>query len=301
MKMNSPGGLLEKRPIYSEVEVTELVSAKKRASWLASHQEKAVINLLIDECAEDLNIKEIVLKLLEKFEVIGVDRFSHSMIHCMEYFSQFIADDNRSTVIFGFCEKSAPDGSSIPLNLMRRLGLFANVKSKIVNIEYSDKALNIPKIIDVKRSILNVYKKTPSGIVVLDDFIGSGTKVYGYLRAIRALYPEASLALYSMISMKSGFDFLRGKQRELGYVFGCGYVPDSNSLPIISGAESVRMIDFERSILRVSDEYVGGYKNSQATCVIAGHAISNNVYPLFWWNKNKFRAKNRPTLFSRKK
>lgn len=291
---------------FNKKQVDVLVETKRVAAWISSSQQKAVLQLLEVECHDNPVLKEVIIKLLKWVEMFRPDKYRADMCSALECLICKLGfeDAKPNTEIIGIIEGYQSDGCAIPFSLIRNTGLYKNVSPSFVNVEKVRLAKGLSKVEKKKILIDNIASSIESrcskdlkNLILVDDFVGTGNKVLRYVEAIQQVYPNVNLAVLSLMSLESGAQTLKREQKKRGFIFGCfEIVPQLNGERLTK--EEVRTLArFEGKALRAPSNYVLGYEKSMALSVIAGHAASNNVFPLFWFSHKG--EDNRPVLFGR--
>jgi hypothetical protein len=163
----------------------------------------------------------------------------------------------------------------------------------------------------ITNSINPVFKFNKRLIVLVDDFVGTGSKIQKKIlnikRNSRAKSIPVEIFVLVVAGMKEGLQRLRD---EIGNenVFSCielsKAISEDIEKPLLRKAIDA-MLELEGEFLPPDPfprppEYVSchfGYGGSEALFWIEGFNIPNNVFPLFWWDNYC----NREYFISRKR
>lgn len=304
--MKSRSGNISRSRTFSTEEIECLIEAKRTGPWLSSRQETATVDLLLNECNNEL-LRKSLLKLIKNYRIFDTPDFLKKIndaLSALKNKYNFPDSDSKLAIIGLKDDKNSTDGCNIPANYVRSANIFQN-KPKIVSFDWSpipegtDPATReFIRENDRKNSIITACGSDISHIILVDDFIGTGGKILKYIRLLQKIYPEAKIAAISLIAMKTGMNRITEARKSMNFIFGSCHIVDAlNGSIEFSHADLKFIEDFERDILGVKRDYIGGYKKCQCLCSINGHAVSNNVFPLFW--KSKKHKESRTPLFGR--
>lgn len=154
---------------------------------------------------------------------------------------------------------------------------------------------NIVRINEIREGFKNIF--------LIDDFIGSGTKIKSkYDYAIGSLekqgYKYDSLEVLAIASMEFGLTYLAQNNisvtsiLELRKGISDYYGNISNKKLLIMDKLEEKLIHSKQSKC-----FPYGYNSAEALYCIKNMRIPNDVFPIFWWEKTK--DGNRHTLFRR--
>lgn len=244
--------------------------------------------------------------MLEHFKVLtsaDVDELSSLIAEQIE--SEF---DASITLISAVSSDTKPDGSEIVANALKaKLG--KNWKNSISN--------TFSESFQANKDHITTY-------ILVDDFIGTGSKIIGLIKDLSTHLQRYSLdgrkiVVATFASMKSGEDAIKNAFPNVSVISGHTlFKVISEKIPAALRPK-VRdaMIEMEEQIInswskwkpgQPSDDcrsYNFGFNQSEALIWIEGFNIPNNVFPLFWFDSRKSPTDSkkripRRTLFKRR-
>lgn len=232
--------------------------------------------------------QRLVNDLLKRFILLSNDRAQSFAVELLERVYEAFSRDE--TVFVCATDEDGSDGSEWFLFLLR------NAASEHFSVPSSGNFF-----VRIDRLYANLpYKKN---IILIDDFIGSGDKTLRKLKAVEEEYvfsylESPSVHAASLAGMQRGVDALRNYG---SHVFHCVDVPRGISdfgSNLSRQLDSLRMRQLELLFQR-GRNYKLGYKRSEALFGIVGHKVPNNVFPIFWENR-QLDGSARTTMFHRK-
>ncbi|MDT0642834.1 hypothetical protein RM553_08325 [Zunongwangia sp. F363] len=147
----------------------------------------------------------------------------------------------------------------------------------------------------IKKDLKKLDVESYNCIILIDDFIGSGKtfcdeyRDEGIEKWIKNRSKLPKVYVLSTVIMAQGrkkiedtFKYIKVYAQERAKIF------DKSSSPLIAlgnfEKHKINSRKYEQRI-KVSQDYLGGYKDSQGLLAFS-HGTPNNTLPLFWWGKN---------------
>lgn len=278
----------------------------RKHQWLLKGDEMSLgLQALIEECRAASH-PWLPRTMLEHFKVLtSADLDEVSTLIAEQIESEF---DASTTLVCAVSSDTKPDGSEIVANALKgKLG--KNWKNSISN--------TFSESLQADKAHITTY-------ILVDDFIGTGSKIIGLIEDLSAHLERYGLngqkiVVATFASMKSGEDAINNTFPNVPVISGYTlFKVISEEIPAALRSQ-VRdaMIEMEEQIInswskwkpgQPSDDhrsYNFGFNQSEALIWIEGFNIPNNVFPLFWFDSRKSPADPkkripRRTLFKRR-
>jgi hypothetical protein len=262
--------------------IFKLVSSRP---WLEERDEQVIE--LLNEC-ETYRQQNLILGLLERFKFSNSSDLGASAKALAHKITSDWALTPDATAVVAVADKYESDGSHFLLKAM------AQKFSREDGWGNDNFFGYITSIAELSENYKN--------IVLVDDFIGTGKKISRKIKWVREILGErsSSNAIYVCSMASMNLSIRRLDDLGINY-FSTIWLPKGISDFYIGDqlAEAIEdMAVLERNLSELNNDYRFGYKKSEALYYHEPYNVSNNVFPLFWWEKSQ-RTKYRKVLFSR--
>ncbi|GAB7562951.1 hypothetical protein LG202_09900 [Methylobacillus methanolivorans] len=273
----------------SQIELLENVP------WLARERYSIAINNLFSECDTDDQIW-LICKLLSEFKLLNSTEFTDSITLIAKHINSVwcFKDD---AIICATSDSDKPDGSQ---SIIRALEVDLNPKN--YNAIYNN----------ISPAFFN--KKNSSTILLVDDFLGTGTTMLRKIQRLKNHLEKKDVipTIYfaCLAGMNEGFENLKkilgDKNVFIPIIFtkaiSENITDDEQRKKAINA-----MLELEYKILPITPyprkinfkEYNFGFNLSEALYCQEGANIPNNVFPIFWKGNLSGESKSRKALFHR--
>lgn len=268
----------------------------RNATWTQKNRFNKPFNDLYNECQSEDQLW-IVSKLIEEFNFIDSSRFVDEVEKMGDCIQKTWMLNPKDTIITAICDSSKPDGSQSVIRTLETC-LPVTWKNSIHN------------------NINEAFHKPNQNIVLVDDFAGTGKKVYE--RIIRLMHHlktndyESNVYLVVLAGMEDGLDILEKALN--GKSFCSIKMSKAISENISCSKEKARaidaMIELEQRILLPTPypkeerfmEYNFGFLLSEAIFFVEALNVPNNVFPIFWKERgyNNGKQITRDPIFRRR-
>ncbi|MES2038357.1 MAG: hypothetical protein V4495_10995 [Pseudomonadota bacterium] len=262
--------------------VFKLFSSKP---WLEQRDEQ--VFELLNDCETERQ-QTLILDLLQRFKISTSSDLSESARLIMEKVTVDWQLPPESTIIVAVADKNESDGSHFLLKAL------AQKFSRNAGWGAANFCGHITGVADLTENFVNV--------VLIDDFIGSGKKIAKKMKWVRSTLGEITnvkkIYVCSMAGMELAKTLLDGLDADYFSTIWLSkgitdfYVGDQ----LLAAMEDMKML--ESTLTELNPDYSFGYKKCQALYYHEPYNVSNNVFPLFWWEKSE-RRKFRKVLLSR--
>ncbi|WP_372744150.1 hypothetical protein [Lutibacter sp.] len=287
---------------YTDFDYLELAKIYSKNEWIRHKTNfKGFENLWYDFDKEE---KLIIRELISNFNYLSNE---DAEIFCEEALVKIIKEwelKPENCFFVGTKIGTSPDGSEIFINFLKGilrgindewgpLELFSNIEESKIFLNGKVRSIKKPSQIDK--------------IILIDDFVGTGgtanSRIEHYKQDLEELNIDAEVYFFSLAGMKSGFNFLKEKNR---VYYTCLQLEKGVDLSYdCSKRDKVRgKVKKMESILsdylnkKKLSEYSLGWGGSEALYSWTRNNIPNNVFPIFWWSRYKNNSK-RKTMFNR--
>jgi hypothetical protein len=246
----------------------------KSRSWLES-RDNALIELL--NTCETGRQQDLVLNLLERFEYSGSAELGSNAKKIAEHILNNWKLTSDKSIIVAVADKDESDGSQfLTKALTQKFPIKdgwgqGNFHSHITSVA----ALQTP----------------PESIVLIDDFIGSGSKIARKIKWLREVYSTTNSSPSIYVCCMAAMNQSKGVLDTLDVQYFSGIWLSKGISDFFKGdaliAATEDMKAMESKLEKLTPNYRFGYKKGEAIYYHEPYNISNNVFPLFWWNKAK--------------
>ena len=255
--------------------------------WL-EYEPEALVELW--GLAENEEQKELITFLIKKFLWINDRKLYDGCKKIAHQIESIWGLDKSNTIISATCDNANPDGSQ---------ALIQTIKNRFQN-EWKE-----PNFFN--SFLIAAYEiKENSNIVLIDDFIGTGSTIkkrVEYFNSIIGKRELTNITVYvvSLAAMKFSIDLLNALNINYFSVHWLlkGISEELNK-PLRINA--IKEMEFLESKLqnRIKNRKLPnfGYERSESLFAWSSNNIPNNVFPIFWWSKLKGGI-NRNTIFHR--
>lgn len=284
-----------------------IISLIKKQDWLDCKRHQEALDFLFEECSDREEV-ELVFNLIVRFKCTNDDDY-HPF-----YASQAkrISRDTEITINNSFVIPTTKESADSSLNILTPFNTY--LKDNGLKLHVLISMTHLEKYI-AKTAQPNVF------IIIVDDFVGSGTKVMTTVEKCKGWIKRntrirnSSFQVISLATMENGKKYLTDNNIDVftKYLLKRG-ITDHYIGSALNTAES-KMLNLE-SLLWDSpqnNEYSFGYKKTEAAYVRVEHEwinpssmekeiklvrTPNDVFPIFWWSEYVNREK-RTTLLQR--
>jgi hypothetical protein len=197
------------------------------------------------------------------------------------------SDSPKRTYVSAICDNSSPDGS---------LMLLQSIKNQF-SYDWSDE--------NFINSIAVAMHEVPddSTLILLDDFIGSGTKIVRKTLAVKKCLEERKANVKIKIISLAAMEFAKSELNKLCVPYEAIYWLKKGISEALDSRdqewakESMKSLETQLSLPK---GYSFGFKSSETLFCLEACNIPNNNFPIFWWPRLS-SGNLRPTLFKRSK
>lgn len=264
--------------------LSSLFTIMSKIGWINTERYRNGILGLLAECnkVDEFDVVEHVLTNLKFCTSNDLESAATSAAHIIQNVWTL---DPSNTILVGLAEQNKTCGSSAYVRAIENK-LPRNWESRVFT------------------TFVSAFRKRDESInlIIVDDFIGTGTKVKTRIERIRNNPKTSSYVIYviSFASMNTGFSSVASEvdnriHNDI-YLDKCisNYNPPDSIKTLTSSMQSL-----ETQIFNKANEYNFGYQQSEAAFFLESANIPNNNFPILWWEKY---ADNTPraTLFSRR-
>lgn len=266
---------------------SRLLNLHLKHTWL-ENVNKAVFELWC--LTENENQKKLIEKLMSNF--LHVD--SYKLSKYGEIIAQTIENNWNlkadNTFLVAVCDEKEPDGSQM---------LIQSLKNKFSE---NWRGKNFYNSIVVGANEI----KSDSNIILIDDFIGTGSTISRKVQYLRKTFTKRSISNYCVrIISIAAMEFSKENLKLLDVeYFSCEWLKKgiNEHIPInerdiyIEAMEGLEDKLLENYGQRILPKF--GYKRSESLFDIEAYNVPNNVFPIFWWPYLK-NSEKRKTILSR--
>jgi hypothetical protein len=261
--------------------------------WLTQSGRSSALADLID-IAESLDEQKLILELLERFHFIDQTKIQENLVAIK---NQIVGEWHlkpSNTIILGSSDKDYSKSSDMVLYRLK--SLFASIGG------WPERHF-ITNIGAASRFNLNEFN-----IVMVDDFIGSGTDINKKLRWLHDKINEngkkAKIYVCVFAAMKQSKSVL--EELCVSYFVNAWLLRGVSDFYQGSALEqAIQLMESLESKLCCKsfgrqrlDKFHFGYKRSETLYHLENGNSPNNVFPIFWWDCQKPNDKRQP-LFPR--
>lgn len=260
---------------------TQILSLTQKQPWLEKKVETLAF-LLADECNSD-DKRELLIELLDRFFYISASEFQNKLEELAESIVTDPDLDDESTQVVAMAADSAADSSQYVLYGLKII-LEKNSWRNYRHVNTFGKAFATYK-----------SKKTHKNIVLIDEFVGTGSTVIGRVRSICRQFHDADIVDFSIrvkviVATQHGYDAVKAAGINIeALAFIKKGISDFDSEEISNIKKKV-MIEIEGLLSKQhGDKELPslGYGESESLYSRDDGNTPNNVFPIFWWPFNK--------------
>lgn len=258
--------------------------------WFDEDSFDALSDLYSKDCQTD-NERDLVVDLIKKTVYLT----SHKFDSILNRFVQDITSKFQEvdTLVLATSMEDTPDSSQLVLYQM---------KSKFSEYNWHN--------IDMRSKIKNLptYARNKINIILVDEFVGTGTTMINRVKTINKVLSEKSITgytiyIYVVAGTEEGiFNIMENNidityDIELDKGISDHYKGEMLSAHIehMQRLESILLPNYGKCIL---SETHFGYGGSESLYKREGGNTPNNVFPIFWWKKY-INSDDRKTLMTR--
>lgn len=290
----------EKKLEISPEDYAEAFRLANKHRWLLNGDDRSLgLQALIEECRVACH-PWLPRTMLDYFKVLtsaDLDEVSSLIAEQIES-----TCDASTTLISAVSSDTKPDGSEIVANALK--GKLSHNWKKSISNTFSE--------------ALKANKSHISTYILVDDFIGSGSKIIKLIDNLsdhlkRYSLNDRKIIVAAFASMKDGENSISSKFPHVDIISGytLSKVISEQIPPPIRSKVRDAMIEMESQIVnnwskwspgKPNDDqasYIFGFRQSEALIWIEGFNIPNNVFPLFWFDKRKSSDDPKKTIYRR--
>jgi len=254
-----------------------LLALTKKQPWLED-KHKELENLIFGDCS-DQDQKELILDLLNRFEYVSRDNFIKALSEMVEDIITDPCLKDETTQIVAIAADSSSDSSQWILYGLKPL--------------FQKYQWDRYKHVSTYGKAYKTYKKSKqhNNIVLVDEFVGTGTTVLNRVNSLRTAFSDGNVTDYSIrikaiVSTKIGAKAIR----DTGLDFTSQIIlPKGISDYYISSEakNKIKLMLCLESILK--EEYLGrkmpklGFGATESLYCRQDGNCPNSVFPIFWW------------------
>ena len=233
--------------------------------------------------------KELVEFLISHFNYIDSDILREACKDLVYHIENIWNLSPSNTLITAICDNAEPDGSQYILQAMKN-----KFSSKWGSCLYNSITTTAHKV------------KSHSNLVIIDDFIGTGSKVSRKVKYVKKVFSSNNITdiriyVCTIAAMKfSEKQFMHSVEDLYSHIWllkGISEMaPEDKKERYIS-----EMLSLESKLSwkdKQHNLYSLGYKQSETLFSIESTNVPNNVFPIFWW-KHLAYGNERSTILRR--
>lgn len=262
--------------------VFKLVSSRP---WLEQRDEE-VIELLND--CETERQQGLILDLLNRFKFSNSSDLGASAKQIVDNITGTWGLTPDSTAIIAVADRDESDGSHFLLKAMAQK--FSRAQGW-ADVNFFGHIISVTEL-------GNEFKN----IVLVDDFVGTGKKIARKVKWAKAKFDEGSVERKLYVCSMAAMNLSKPRLDELGVDYFSTIWLSKGISDFYEGENLSAAIEdmtaLEATLKELGGDYRFGYKKSEALYYHEPYNVSNNVFPLFWWEKSE-RRKYRKALFNR--
>jgi hypothetical protein len=252
------------------------------APWLVAERYRNGLKSLIEDCSDGDQIKTLQYVLANLRYCKSEDLLIGS-IDAADAIQNAWKLEPENTILVGMAEPNKLCGS------------FPYVRAIETQLPRTWGGSIYPNFVSAFR-----HRDGRKNLIIVDDFIGTGSKVMDKLSRLRS-NPKTSSYDFYVVSF-AGMD--RGLTSVADNVNNNMHIVMSTCLSSAKPSElSARMCAsmerLEKKIFEKPGSCSLGYHKSEAAFYLEGFNIPNNTFPILWWEKY-VNERERPTLFRRR-
>lgn len=266
---------------------TRLLHLNSNHSWLLN-ESKALFELWC--LSENEEQKSLIEFLINNFSFIDGKSLTKGCQRIAEYIEDEWNLTPNNTFLTALSDDSKPDGSQ---------ALIQSLKNKFSN---SWREFNFFNTITVSANNI----PSNSNLIIVDDFIGTGTKISRKLKYVKDTIHErklrgVSISIVSLAAMNFSKEILNSLNLKYFSVYWLKK-GITELMPCEQRGNAIKsMEELEEKLqnkCRGGQLPNFGYMRSESLFALEFNNIPNNVFPIFWWPTLK-GGKHRRTLFKR--
>ena len=261
-------------------------------------RQKSMLNGKQDKILEmfymcsDCQTRRLIYDLILNFTEMDDDTYNLALMDISNHIVQKGYNDNEIGILAMANDKNPDSSQEVVQNLKLTLGL----------VNHSD--ITIRNSFNSRNDLITGAKK--KCIIVVDDFIGSGTTCRSRHKTLRSEFKDCK-------DLEISFCFIAGMQDAIndlkteGIDIYCSYIMKKGISEFYAEAERtsriLQMNNLEKELApqingTLLSEHSFGYGKSEALFCRRNRNIPNNTFPVFWW-KEYANGNKRNTLYTR--
>lgn len=243
---------------------------------------------LYNLCDTDIQ-RDLVKDLIIRFHCFDDDIYNLALMQIVEHISN-LGYNIKKTAIVAFCHNSEADSSQ---------EILQDLKVPI--------ARKLDQQIKTNNRFDHLHKTYQSGyrhFIAVDEFLGSGQTIYNrYKDFLKMNLTNATIDFCLVAGMSDAIAYAKSQGINVFVAYemqkGISYYYNGEKL-----AQNMReMSILEHKLAKTIDQtnledYVLGYRRSEALYARLHKNVPNNVFPIMWWKRYKNNT-HRNTLFDR--
>ncbi|WP_330443037.1 phosphoribosyltransferase-like protein [Flavobacterium sp. C4GT6] len=275
--------------IHNKEDYNNLIKLYMHQEWLIT--KKVEMYDLLGICDTSVH-KNLIFSLLERFYYLNGEKLNYLYNEICDYIINESGFDENSTQLLSLTYDDEADSSQ---------RIIDSIKVPLYKAGWKNfKTVNL-----FGKGVSN-YKKGKNQILIIDEFIGSGSTLSTRLDWLKKnIIGDFELKCCFLAGIKSSVDILRNK----GIEIFCPLELDKGISEFYKGNELIEMEKAMQSMEsklaekineKELSEYSFGYGNAQALYSMEGCQgnTPNSVFPIFWWTKDK-NDSERKTILTR--
>lgn len=273
----------------------KLVNLHDKQPWLQTRQEE--LFELFDLCESD-DEQQFISDLLYRFFYLEETKFTRQVDALRDHIVDVWNLPPENTRIVSIRRSDYSDSSDFILYLL---------KSSFARLPASRTSPHQWETINFVSGIGAGIKKLSdnSNIVLVDEFVGSGTTMASQLGWMSTKIAETGVRANFFIASVAAMRAAEGKLHSLGAkVFVANWLARGIS-DHFTGADLERAVEMmqrleselcSESANKSLKKYYFGFKRTEALYYRSNGNTPNNVFPIFWWKYLKLRRPRQPLL-----
>lgn len=265
--------------------IEKFFNVMEKLPWIKSERYRNGINTFISDCntIEEIEIVDHVLSNLKFCTSTDVSNATFEIAKVIQDNWKLTPEDS---LIVGVAESNKTCGS---------IAFIRSIETSLPRTWSSKLHTNFASAFRHKKENIN--------LVIVDDFIGTGSKLKTKIESIRN-NPKTfdyNIFVITFAGMESGIDLISKMVNENIYtnisLSKCiaSVVPFQKSQELLS-----EMLKLESTIFRTpKNQYSLGYGQSETAFYLEATNIPNNNFPILWWDEYA-NGSTRSTLFARR-
>lgn len=262
--------------------LSKILKLYKIQPWLANDHKDAALLDILDECP-NTDFQELIFELLANFQYMDANIFSKYQ----NQVADFIVNDstfklNQTQIVATAFDKEADSSQSI----------LQSLKLKLANRGWG----TVQTINSIGQCIKTYNKKKLNQIILVDEFVGSGSTIINRIDYIRKnIIGDIELKCCFVAGIEVG---LKKIENECNVEVFCPLklkkgISDTLNSELMEKYHEI-MIELEKKdCYRIDDDelrvYSLGYNRAEAlySAEEVGGNTPNSVFPIFWWPVDK--------------